>query len=103
MRKIRTDVEAIKDMGLYISACLPKYVQKVQISAGDELEILVCPQGIIQTLNFLKCHQNTQYISLSDLTAVDVPSRKYRFEVNLYFKINTPYNTSYNKYSYVMF
>lgn len=103
MRKIRTDVEAIKDMGLYISACLPKYVQKVQINAGDELEILVCPQGIIPTLNFLKCHHNTQFTSLSDLTAVDVPSRKYRFEVNLYLKINTPYNTSYNKYSYVMF
>ncbi|XP_003394466.2 NADH dehydrogenase [ubiquinone] iron-sulfur protein 3, mitochondrial [Bombus terrestris] len=92
LRKIRTDVEAIKDMGLYISACLPKYVQKVQINAGDELEILICPEGIIPTLKFLKCHHNTQFTSLSDLTAMDVPSRKYRFEV-IYNLLSLTFNS----------
>ncbi|KAK1133932.1 NADH dehydrogenase [ubiquinone] iron-sulfur protein 3, mitochondrial [Melipona bicolor] len=81
IRRITTDIQTVKDLGLYISGCLPKYVQKVQINAGDELEILICPDGVVPTINFLKYHQNTQYISLSDLTAVDVPSRKYRFEV----------------------
>ncbi|XP_043788399.1 NADH dehydrogenase [ubiquinone] iron-sulfur protein 3, mitochondrial [Apis laboriosa] len=81
IRKIQTDLETIKDLGLYIAACLPKYVQKTQIAAGDELEILVCPEGIIPTLKFLKLHQNTQYTSLSDMTAMDVPSRQYRFEI----------------------
>lgn len=82
-------MEQLKDFGVYIAECLPKYVQKVQIAAGDELEVLVCPDGIIPTLSFLKNHQNAQYVNLSDITAVDVPSRTYRFEVRFYIALNT--------------
>lgn len=96
-------METIKDLGLYIAACLPKYVQKTQIVAGDELEILVCPEGIIPTLKFLKLHQNTQYTSLSDITAMDVPSRQYRFEVSYCLKNFIVLKILCNKYYFIDF
>ncbi|XP_076755228.1 NADH:ubiquinone oxidoreductase core subunit S3 [Xylocopa sonorina] len=92
IRKIETDLEELKNKASYISACLPKYVQKIQINAGDELEILICPEGIIGTLEFLRSHHCTQYNSLSDITAVDVPSRPYRFEV-VYNLLSLPFNS----------
>jgi len=54
------------------------------LAAGDELELLIAPEGIIPTFTFLKDHHNTQFVNLSDITAVDVPSRQYRFEVSLH-------------------
>ena len=60
---------------------MPKYVQKVQIVTGDELELLVAPEGIVPVLSFLKNHHQCQFASLADLGAMDVPSREYRFEV----------------------
>ena len=82
VRKINQDsLMQLKDFGCYVSECLPKYVQKVQISAGDELEVLVSPDGILPTLSFLKDHHNAQFGTLADITAIDVPSRPFRFEV----------------------
>lgn len=72
----------MKDFGRYVAECLPRYVQKVQIAAGDELEICIAPEGIRPTLAFLRDHQNAQFTILTDITALDVPSRPYRFEVN---------------------
>lgn len=72
----------LKDFGKYVAECLPKFIQKVQITAGDELELLVVPEGIIPVLQFLKDHHNAQYASLSDICGMDVPTRQYRFEVN---------------------
>lgn len=71
----------LKDFGQYVAECLPKYVQKVQITAGDELELLVVPEGIVPVLQFLKDHHNSQYSNLADIAGMDVPSRLYRFEV----------------------
>ncbi|XP_003706071.1 NADH:ubiquinone oxidoreductase core subunit S3 [Megachile rotundata] len=99
IRKITTDVEQLKDFGRYVAECLPKYVQKVQIAAGDELEILVCPDGIIPTLSFLKNHHNAQFVNLSDITAVDVPSRTYRFEL-VYILLSLRFNTRIRVKSY---
>jgi len=64
-----------------VAECLPKYVQKVQLACGDELEVLVAPEGIIPTLQFLKDHHQCQFTNLSDLGGMDVPARPYRFEV----------------------
>ncbi|XP_076287577.1 NADH:ubiquinone oxidoreductase core subunit S3 [Lasioglossum baleicum] len=75
------DVKNLTDFGQYVAECLPKYVQKVQIMSGDELEICISPEGVIPTLSFLRNHHNAQFTNLSDITAVDVPSRKYRFEI----------------------
>lgn len=71
----------LTDFGKYVADNLPKYVQKVQLTAGDELEILICPEGVVPTLQFLKDHHGAQFTSLADIGGMDVPSRKYRFEV----------------------
>lgn len=57
-------------------------MQKVQLTAGDELEVLIAPEGVIPTLQFLKDHHSAQFSNLSDIAGLDVPSRKYRFEVS---------------------
>lgn len=71
----------LKDFGKYVAECLPKYIQKVQITAGDELELLIAPEGISPVLQFLKDHHNAQFANLVDIAGMDVPSRQYRFEV----------------------
>ncbi|GAB1868908.1 NADH dehydrogenase [ubiquinone] iron-sulfur protein 3, mitochondrial [Camponotus japonicus] len=86
------DVTRLVNFGRYISNCLPKYVQQVQLTAGDELEILIAPEGIIPTCAFLKDHHNTQFVNLSDITALDVPSRQYRFEL-VYNLLSLRYNS----------
>lgn len=73
---------SLTDFGKYVAECLPKYVQKVQLTAGDELEVLICPDGVVPVLQFLKDHHNAQFASLVDIAGMDVPSRKYRFEVS---------------------
>lgn len=90
----KTDEEKIlylTDFGKYVAECLPKYVQQVQIVTKDELEILVAPVGIVQVLYFLKHHHNAQFTYFRDITAIDVPLRKYRFEV-IYNILSGNYN-----------
>jgi len=82
----------LTDFGQYAAECMPKYIQKVQITAGDELELLICPEGVVQVLTFLKDHENAQFASLIDITAVDVPTRKYRFEL-VYNLLSLRYNS----------
>lgn len=72
----------LTDFGKYVAECLPKYVQKVQLTSGDELEVLICPEGVVPVLQFLKDHHNAQFVNLTDIAGMDVPSRKYRFEVS---------------------
>lgn len=48
---------------------------------SNELELLICPEGVVPVLTFLRDHQNAQFRSLMELTAVDVPKKVYRFEV----------------------
>ncbi|CAK9809909.1 NADH dehydrogenase [ubiquinone] iron-sulfur protein 3, mitochondrial [Anthophora plagiata] len=90
--KPKSDITKIKDLGTYITACLPKYVQKAQIITGDELEILICPDGLFPTMKFLRNHHKTQFTSLADMTALDVPSRLYRFEL-VYNLLSINFNT----------
>lgn len=54
----------------------------MQLTAGDELEVLICPEGVVPVLQFLKDHHSAQFSSLADIAGLDVPSRKYRFEVS---------------------
>ncbi|XP_069888441.1 NADH dehydrogenase [ubiquinone] iron-sulfur protein 3, mitochondrial [Dipodomys merriami] len=67
--------------GEYVAEILPKYVQQVQVTCFNELEICIHPDGIIPVLTFLRDHTNAQFKSLSDLTAVDIPTRQNRFEI----------------------
>lgn len=59
-------------------------MQKVQLTAGDELEVLIAPEGVIPMLQFLKDHHAAQFANLVDIAGMDVPSRKYRFEVSFH-------------------
>lgn len=83
-----------------MAECIPKYVQYVQLTAGDELEILIAPTGILTVLSFLKYHHNAQFVSLADICGVDVPNRKYRFEVSFAFDKCSVLNTKINDIFY---
>ncbi|KAA0201722.1 hypothetical protein HAZT_HAZT008881, partial [Hyalella azteca] len=82
----------VSEYGQYVAECLPKYVQQVQVSAGNELEILIAPEGVIPVLTFLRDHINAQYTCITDLCGMDVPTREYRFEV-IYNLLSVRYNT----------
>ncbi|CAG5055699.1 unnamed protein product [Parnassius apollo] len=79
------------DFGKYMAECLPKYVQKVQLTAGNELEVLIPPDAVIPILQFLKDHHNAQFASLVDIAGMDVPSRPNRFEI-IYNLLSLRYN-----------
>ena len=53
--------QSLTEFGQYAAQCLPKFIQKVQLTAGDELELLVSPEGILCVLDFLKGHHNAQF------------------------------------------
>ena len=78
----------LTDFGQYVAECMPKYVQKVQLTAGDELEILIAPEGVLPVITFLKDHHNAQFASLADICGLDMPTREYRFEVSVHGFIN---------------
>jgi len=73
--------QQLADFGQYVASCCPKYVQKIQIAAGDELEILIHPEGVLPVIQFLKDHHSCQFTNFVSVQGVDVPTRKYRFEV----------------------
>ncbi|XP_010369430.1 NADH dehydrogenase [ubiquinone] iron-sulfur protein 3, mitochondrial isoform X1 [Rhinopithecus roxellana] len=79
----RNDVahKQLSAFGEYVAEILPKYVQQVQVSCFNELEVCIHPDGVIPVLTFLRDHTNAQFKSLVDLTAVDVPTRQNRFEI----------------------
>jgi len=80
------------EFGQYVTECLPKYVQQASVTPGNELEIMVCPSGILPTISFMDQHMNAQFHNVTDITAIDVPSREYRFEV-VYILLSTRFNT----------
>ena len=55
------------------------------MSHGNELEVLIHPDGIIPVLTFLKDHTNAQFVNMTDIAGVDVPTRTCRFEVCSHF------------------
>lgn len=82
----------LHDFGEYVGNCLPKYVQKVQLTYNNELEVLIHPEGIIPIMTFLKDHHNAQYLNIVDIAGVDVPNRPYRFEI-VYLLLSLRYNS----------
>ena len=47
VRKAPDEVQrhTLSEFGAYVAECLPKYIQKVQIVTGNELEFLIAPEG----------------------------------------------------------
>jgi len=92
----KVSVEAKKaklaEFGKYAAACLPRWVQKVQVTHLNELEILIEPSGVYQVVEFLTRNSLCEFKNLSDITAVDVPNRIHRFEV-VYNFLSTRYNS----------
>eukprot|EP00918_Siedleckia_nematoides_P036480 GHVU01079257.1.p1 GENE.GHVU01079257.1~~GHVU01079257.1.p1 ORF type:complete len:280 (+),score=29.80 GHVU01079257.1:57-842(+) len=84
--------ENLADFGRYVGECMPAWVQQVQVTSGDELEILVHPEGIIPVLSFMKDHHNAQFGNVTDICAVDVPTRQNRFEI-VYNLMSLRYNS----------
>uniref|UniRef100_A0A4Y7LM39 NADH dehydrogenase [ubiquinone] iron-sulfur protein 3, mitochondrial n=1 Tax=Eubosmina coregoni TaxID=186181 RepID=A0A4Y7LM39_9CRUS len=89
----------LMDFGLYVAECMPKYVQKVQIVTGNELEVLIAPEGIVPVLQFLKDHHQCQFSQLVDIGAMDVPSREMRFEL-IYSLLSLRFNSRIRVKSY---
>jgi len=84
--------EHLTDFGRYVAECLPRFVQKIQLTAGDELEVLIPPEGVLPVLSFLKDHHQAQFTNLVDICGVDIPSRKNRFEV-VYHLLSINFNS----------
>ncbi|EDO37044.1 predicted protein, partial [Nematostella vectensis] len=82
----------LSEFGEYVANILPKYVQQAQVNHCKELEILIAPGGIVPVLTFLRDHTNAEFKSMADLTAIDVPSRPYRFEI-IYNLLSLTYNS----------
>lgn len=82
--KTTTSKELI-EFGEYLTKCLPKFIEKVTISRGIELNVHVPVSGLLPTLEFLRDHGRCQYKQLMDMTAVDWVSAnnsdKKRFEL----------------------
>jgi NADH dehydrogenase (ubiquinone) Fe-S protein 3 len=82
----------LTDFGKYVAECLPKYVQKVQLTSGNELEVLIAPEGVLPVLQFLKDNHQAQFENLVDIAGMDIPSRQNRFEV-IYNLLSLRYNS----------
>lgn len=82
---------SLAEIGKYIAESMPKFTQIAQVTTNNELEILIHPEGVIPMLSFLKENHRTQFHSFVDITAVDIPSRQYRFEV-VYNLLSLKYN-----------
>ncbi|KAL1625935.1 putative NADH-ubiquinone oxidoreductase 30.4 kDa subunit, mitochondrial [Neofusicoccum ribis] len=72
--------EALHKYGQYLLSCLPKYIQQFSVWK-DELTIYIPPSGVIPVFTFLKYHTAAEYTQISDITAVDFPTKNQRFEV----------------------
>ena len=75
--------QKLKDYGQYLVECLPHYIQQVDVSFGNELEVMIHPDGVVPVLTFLRDHMNAQFSVITDIAGMDVPMRQYRFEVSL--------------------
>lgn len=66
--------------GAWLMACLPKYIQQFSVWK-DELVIYISPSGVIPVFSFLKYNTSAEFTQVTDITAVDFPTRDQRFEV----------------------
>lgn len=89
--KQQDKAESLHQYGQYIMSCLPKFVQQFSVWK-DELTIYVPPSGVVAVMSFLKNHTAAEYTQVSDITAVDFPTRDQRFEV-VYNLLSVRYNS----------
>jgi len=73
-------MQALEDLGQRIAAALPGEVRGWAISFG-ELTLEIEVSGILPTLSFLRDDPECPFALLLDITGVDWPQRKKRFDV----------------------
>ncbi|KAL1977185.1 hypothetical protein VTN31DRAFT_44 [Thermomyces dupontii] len=78
--KYQDKTESLHKYGQYIMSCLPKFVQQFSVWK-DELTIYVAPSALLPVMKFLKYHTAAEFTQVSDITAVDYPTKSQRFEV----------------------
>ncbi|KAK4241517.1 NADH-ubiquinone oxidoreductase [Achaetomium macrosporum] len=78
--KYQSKADDLHKYGSWLMGCLPKYIQQFSVWK-DELTIYICPSGVIPVFSFLKYNTAAEFTQLSDITAVDFPTRDQRFEV----------------------
>lgn len=89
--KYENMAEGLHGYGQYVMSCLPKYVQQFTVWK-DELSIYIPPSGVIPVISFLKNHTAAEFTQVSDITAVDYPTKNQRFEV-VYNLLSVRYNS----------
>jgi NADH-quinone oxidoreductase subunit C len=72
--------EALKDIGDYVAAALPRDVTGTSIAYG-ELVVAAKREGIIRVLSFLRDDPRCLFKVLMDICGVDYPDRAERFDV----------------------
>jgi len=90
VEKYKAQSETLHNYGRYLLSCLPKYIQQYSVWK-DELTIFIAPSAVIPVFTFLKSHTAAQYTQVSDITAVDFPTKEHRFEV-VYNLLSVRYN-----------
>lgn len=78
--KYASKAASLHTYGQYLTSCLPKYIQQFSVWK-DELVIYISPKGVIPVFSFLKYHTAAEFTMVADITAVDFPTRQWRFEV----------------------
>ncbi|SZF05606.1 unnamed protein product [Blumeria hordei] len=79
--KYTTIADDMHRYGSWLMGCLPKYIQQFSVWK-DELVIYISPAGVIPVFSFLKCNNTAaEFTQISDITAVDFPTRDQRFEI----------------------
>lgn len=89
--KYDAKAEDLHRYGSWLMGCLPKYIQQFSVWK-DELVIYISPSGVIPVFSFLKYNTAAEYTQVSDITAVDFPSRSQRFEI-VYNLLSVRYNS----------
>ncbi|ESO81934.1 hypothetical protein LOTGIDRAFT_135579, partial [Lottia gigantea] len=54
---------------------------KIQVNHVEDLELLIHPEGVLPVITFLKDHHTAQFLTITDIAGVDVPTRECRFEI----------------------
>ncbi|KAK7705825.1 putative NADH-ubiquinone oxidoreductase 30.4 kDa subunit, mitochondrial [Diaporthe eres] len=78
--KYQSKADNLHRYGAWLMGVLPKYIQQFSVWK-DELTIYISPSGVIPVFSFLKYNTAAEFTQVSDITAVDFPTRDQRFEV----------------------
>jgi NADH-quinone oxidoreductase subunit C len=76
--------EALEELGAYIAAKQPDAVRDCVVTHG-ELTLLVTPGSLPDLVRFLKTDETCRFSTLVDITAIDYPERRARFEIVYHF------------------